>query len=42
MAAKMMSGQLDYSILDFKIYEKFRADVNAILISEGREDLIKR
>lgn len=41
MAAKIMEGRFQYSILKFKMYQRYQADVDAILIAEGREDLIK-
>lgn len=41
MAEKIMSGQQSYiKIFSVSIYKKYQDDVNAILIAEGREDLI--
>jgi len=41
MAEKIMSGQQSYTkVFSISIYKKYQADVNAILIAEGKEDLI--
>ena len=43
MAMKIMEGKQDYAkIFSFPLYKKYQDDVDAILIAEGREDLIKR
>ncbi len=40
---KIMEGKQDYAkIFSFQLYKKYQDDVDAILIAEGREDLIKR
>lgn len=41
MAMKIMEGVFDYSILDFRLYERYREEVDAILIAEGKGHLIK-
>lgn len=41
MAEKIMSGQQSYKkIFSVILYRRYQADVDAILIAEGREDLI--
>lgn len=43
MALKIMEGTQDYKkIFEFALYKKYQDDVDAILIAEGREELIKR
>lgn len=43
MADKIMSGSQDYArVFSINLYKKYQEDVDAILIAEGREDLIKR
>ena len=43
IAIKIMEGKQDYAkIFSFPLYKKYQDDVDAILIAEGREDLIKR
>ena len=43
MAEKILQGTQDYEkIFNFSLYKKYQDDVDAILIAEGREDLIKR
>jgi hypothetical protein len=42
IATKIMEGTQDYSyVFSIQIYKKYQADVDAILIAEGRQDLIK-
>lgn len=41
MATKIMNGEQTYlKIFSIRIYKKYQDDVDAILIGEGREDLI--
>lgn len=41
MAEKILQGKQNYkNIFNISIYKKYQADVDAILIAEGREDLI--
>lgn len=41
IAKKMIEGRMDYKyIFGCILYKKYQADVDAILIGEGREDLI--
>lgn len=41
MAEKILQGKQNYkNIFSISIYKKYQADVDAILIAEGREDLI--
>lgn len=43
MADKILQGKQDYAkVFSVSIYKKYQEDVDAILIAEGREDLIKR
>lgn len=43
MADKILQGKQDYAkMFSVSIYKKYQEDVDAILIAEGREDLIKR
>lgn len=43
MAEKILQGKQDYTkIFSVSLYKKYQDDVDAILIAEGREDLIKR
>lgn len=43
MAIKIMEGKQDYAtVFSFPLYQKYQDDVDAILIAEGREDLIVR
>lgn len=42
-AIKIMEGRQDYAtVFSFPLYQKCQDDVDAILIAEGREDLIVR
>lgn len=41
IAIKIIDGTFDYSILDFKIYQRYQKDVDSILVAEGRADLIR-
>lgn len=42
IANKIMEGTQDYAyIFSIQIYKRYQSDVDAILISEGRQDLIK-
>lgn len=42
-ADKILQGKQDYAkVFSVSIYKKYQEDVDAILIAEGREDLIKR
>lgn len=41
MASKIMLGQQSYQkIFSIRMYKHFQEDVNAILIAEGKDDLI--
>lgn len=41
MARKIMEGSQDYKVVfSIPIYKKYQDDVDAILIGEGKEDLI--
>ena len=41
MAAKIMDGQQSYAkVFSIKMYQRYQDDVDAILISEGKEELI--
>lgn len=41
MATKIMEGKQTYEyVFSISIYKRYQADVDAILIAEGREDLI--
>lgn len=43
MAERILNGSQDYSrIFSVSLYKKYQDDVDAILIAEGREDLIIR
>ena len=43
MAEKILQGKQDYTkIFSVSLYKKYQDDVDAILIAEGREDLIER
>ena len=43
MAEKILQGKQDYAkIFSVSLYKKYQDDVDAILIAEGREDLIER
>lgn len=42
MAMKIMEGRDYAKLFSFTPYQKYQDDVDAILIAEGREDLIKR
>ena len=43
MAEKILQGKQDYTkIFGVSLYKKYQDDVDAILIAEGREDLIER
>lgn len=43
MAEKILQGKQDYTkIFSINLYKKYQDDVDAILIAEGREDLIER
>lgn len=43
MAEKILTGKQDYArVFSISLYKKYQDDVDAILIAEGREDLIKR
>lgn len=40
---KIMKGKRDYAkIFSFPLYKKYQDEVDAILIAEGKQDLIKR
>lgn len=40
-AKKILEGERSYNVIfSCQIYKKYQADVDAILIAEGREDLI--
>ena len=41
MAAKIMDGQQSYAkVFSIKMYQRYQDDVDAILIAEGKEELI--
>lgn len=41
IAMKIMEGKQDYAaIFSISLYRKYKEDVDAILIAEGRQDLI--
>lgn len=41
MAAKIMDGQQSYAnVFSIKMYRRYQDDVDAILIAEGKEELI--
>ena len=43
MALKIMEGRQDYeSVFSFELYKQYQDDVDAILVAEGKADLIKR
>lgn len=43
MAEKILQGKQDYArVFSISLYKKYQEDVDAILIAEGREDLIVR
>lgn len=43
IATKIMDGSQDYGyVFSIKIYQRYQDDVDAILIGEGKQDLIKR
>ena len=43
IAQKIMDGQQDYAaVFSISLYKRYQDDVDAILIAEGRQDLIKR
>lgn len=43
MAEKILQGTQGYEkIFSFQLYKKYQDDVDAILIAEGKQDLIKR
>lgn len=43
IALKILQGKVDYEkVFSFPFYKQYQDDVDAILIAEGREDLIKR
>lgn len=43
MAEKILQGKQDYTkIFSINLYKKYQDDVDAILIAEGRTDLIAR
>lgn len=43
IARKIMEGKQDYqSVFSITLYIKYQEDVDAILVAEGREDLIVR
>ena len=43
MAIKIMDGSQDYEyVFSINIYKRYQDDVDAILIAEGKHDLIKR
>lgn len=43
MAEKIKDGTMNYkAIFSFALYKKYQADVDAILVADGREDLIVR
>ena len=43
MARKIMDGTQTYTkVFSISIYKRYQDDVDAILIAEGREDLIVR
>lgn len=41
IATKIMNGSQSYSyVFSITMYQRYKADVDAILIAEGRQDLI--
>lgn len=43
MAEKIIQGKQDYTkVFSISLYKKYQEDVDAILIAEGKEELIKR
>lgn len=43
MAAKIMDGQQSYAkVFSIKMYQRYQDDVDAILIAEGKEELIAK
>lgn len=41
MASKIMDGQQSYAkVFSIKMYQRYQDDVDAILIAEGKEELI--
>lgn len=41
ISRKIMEGSQDYSyVFSISVYKRYQADVDAILIAEGRQDLI--
>ena len=43
IAQKIMDGQQDYiAVFGIALYKRYQDDVDAILIGEGKQDLIKR
>lgn len=43
IALKILQGRVDYeAVFSFSLYKQYQDDVDAILIAEGREDLIVR
>ncbi|WP_342512244.1 hypothetical protein MKY34_16695 [Sporosarcina sp. FSL K6-1522] len=43
IAQKIMDGNQDYEkVFSVTIYKRYQDDVDAILIGEGKEDLVKR
>lgn len=43
IALKIMDGSQDYEyVFSIQLYKRYQDDVDAILIAEGKQDLIKR
>lgn len=43
IATKIMEGSQDYTfVFSISLYKRYQNDVDAILIAEGKQDLIKR
>ncbi|EHQ92122.1 hypothetical protein [Desulfosporosinus youngiae] len=43
IAGKILDGKQDYEyVFSITLYQRYQDDVDAILIGEGRQDLIKR
>ncbi|MBW8350789.1 hypothetical protein K0H71_15235 [Bacillus sp. IITD106] len=43
IATKIMDGNQDYKyVFSVSLYKRYQDDVDAILIGEGKQDLIKR
>lgn len=43
IATKIMEGSQDYAyVFGLSLYKRYQDDVDAILVGEGKQDLIKR